>query len=348
MDHSILYFSNEILIHIIKNLTILDFQKLLQTCKFFIKFDHEYIWEILAKKEASDIYSYKHESKTYKWLCLAKVGSYYKYKDPITKKDLIMYGNFSYNFSYGGTGFIENGHGISIKRDRIISGYFKDGELEGYGCSWDNEKNKYIGEFVNGVQEGFGKMFWYDSDYYEGEWYNNHRNGNGIYKFSKSGSIYEGTFKMNEIDGKGTLTWKDGYYEGDWTRSKRHGHGEIIWNNGNRFIGNFISGERIGYGEYQWADGASYKGKWLHNNRHGKAITSWANNVSHEGCYVDDLRNGIGTLTWPNGDKYVGKWKNGGRKGQGTFISIDGIETKQVWNEKEKIQYSKEIPLKHH
>lgn len=75
---------------------------------------------------------------------------------------------------------------------------------------------------------------------------------------------------------------------------------------------------------------------------------SFFSSLSYVGRYVRDLRNGEGTLRWPNGDTFVGTWKNGGRFGPGLFTDFASKTTvQQVWQEEEKIQYSKYIPARH-
>ena len=44
---------------------------------------------------------------------------------------------------------------------------------------------------------------------YEGEYFEGKKNGQGRLTFA-DGSVYNGTFKMNEICGSGTYQWSDG------------------------------------------------------------------------------------------------------------------------------------------
>ena len=326
---------DELFVMILSSLTIKAFQSFLQTCSSFSRFgSEEHIWKELAQKKATHIFPYKPLQVNYKWICLAHIGSY-----AISRASLFIYGEFTGDENNPK----ENGIAIAKRDSRILSGQFKDGELNGYGICWWQNKNRYDGYWAGGKQQGQGKFIWSDGDYYEGEWLDDHRQGKGKYFWPK-GSYYEGDFVMNELEGEGTYTWKNGYYKGAWNKSCRHGKGEINWTNGNRFVGTFHNNMKEGYGEYHWSDGASYKGEWNNDLRDGEAVTVWANGVIYQGQYKADLRNGKGTLIWPNGDKYVGTWKRGGRYSSGLFYPMDGPAEKQWWREKEKIQYSKAIP----
>ena len=43
------------------------------------------------------------------------------------------------------------------------------------------------------------------------------------------------------------------------------GHGTIISSNGDKYIGNWLSGRRDGVGEYLWVEGDYYKGDWQYD-----------------------------------------------------------------------------------
>ena len=54
----------------------------------------------------------------------------------------------------------------------------------------------------------------------------------------------------------------------------KYGNGEEIFQNGDRYFGEYINGVADGYGEYYWADGSIYKGDFKHGVRHGYGIWS--------------------------------------------------------------------------
>ena len=52
--------------------------------------------------------------------------------------------------------------------------------------------------------------------------------------------IYEGLWEKDKKCGKGILKNKDGRYEGDFKNDLREGKGLFLWNNGDKFEGDWI------------------------------------------------------------------------------------------------------------
>ena len=88
-----------------------------------------------------------------------------------------------------------------------------------------------------------------------------------------------------------------------------------------------------GRGTYVWNDGDKYVGEFVDNKRNGSGTFTWANGDSYVGEWVDGLANGSGTYTWESGHSYVGEWVDGKKNGEGTFICANGTEFKQTWKE---------------
>lgn len=40
------------------------------------------------------------------------------------------------------------------------------------------------------------------------------------------------------------------------------GKGVFIWNNGNKYTGDFLNDKRNGFGIFEWVDGRKYFGGW--------------------------------------------------------------------------------------
>lgn len=112
----------------------------------------------------------------------------------------------------------------------------------------------YEGEFKNGKFHGKGKKVQIrDSDggegfhpgigswEYEGEWRNDDMSGQGKLTYTRSGSVYQGSFKSGKPHGQGTFKGGDGQYkEGTWS------HGQF----------------REGKIKMRWEDGRVYEGGW--------------------------------------------------------------------------------------
>ncbi|MBI1287481.1 MAG: hypothetical protein GC178_07860 [Flavobacteriales bacterium] len=72
--------------------------------------------------------------------------------------------------------------------------------------------------------------------------------------------------------------------------------GTFLFENGDKFKGQWRKGLPSGYGVYEFANGDVYKGAWK-----------------------DGKMSGRGTYTYNNGDKYIGEWKEGLMNGRGHF-----------------------------
>ncbi|MBL4587700.1 MAG: hypothetical protein JKX84_11690 [Flavobacteriales bacterium] len=73
-------------------------------------------------------------------------------------------------------------------------------------------------------------------------------------------------------------------------------NGTFLFENGDRYKGQWKKGVENGYGVYEFANGDVYKGAWK-----------------------GGLMDGRGTFTYNNGDKYIGAWKDGKMNGRGHF-----------------------------
>lgn len=100
-----------------------------------------------------------------------------------------------------------------------------------------NEKKceRYEGDFVNGVPHGLGKMFWTDGSIFEGAFETDNVQGHGIkiWCIGKQDRNYVGEWKNGQMDGQGTMIsvnketkWKM-IYEGEWKNDQMDGQGTI-------------------------------------------------------------------------------------------------------------------------
>ena len=119
----------------------------------------------------------------------------------------------------------------------------------------------------------------------------------------------KGLFKTKQTGiqhGYGIFDCDGGVAEGQFLNGKKHGQGTYVWNNGDRYIGEYKEDIRTGQGTLIWKDGEKYVGQFLNGKKHGQ-----------------------GTYFWNNGDRYIGGWRNDNRYGKGTYIYSNGrTETK--------------------
>ena len=55
-------------------------------------------------------------------------------------------------------------------------------------------------------------------------------------------------------------------YEGDLKKGKHHGQGTLIYDDGDKYVGEYIN-IRHGQGTYTYADGTKYVGEWKDGER---------------------------------------------------------------------------------
>jgi hypothetical protein len=96
--------------------------------------------------------------------------------------------------------------------------------------------------------------------------------------------------------------WGSGIYTGDLKDEEPHGHGTINYDDGKKFVGEFMNGQAHGHGVYYRADGS----------------------VLFDGTYKSGQRVD-GTVTYDNGSKYTGTFSyDGSPHGQGIYRDKNG------------------------
>lgn len=97
----------------------------------------------------------------------------------------------------------------------------------------------YDGMWCEGMIHGEGHMKWYmEGEDYKGNWVKGKRHGHGIYTYQDPNIIswyftYNGDWKYDYMDGKGTYTDSDGdVYVGEWVGGQKHGKGTYTPKNG--------------------------------------------------------------------------------------------------------------------
>ena len=100
--------------------------------------------------------------------------------------------------------------------------------------------------------------------------------------------------------------------------------GTVLYENGDKYVGDLVKGERSGRGTYYYISGKQYEGDWLKGAQHGKGKFSLPNGNKYVGDFLKGKWTGSGTLTNFFGDKYVGEVKNGKMHGQGILTTNSG------------------------
>ena len=165
-------------------------------------------------------------------------------------------------------------YGIKRGKDFSIEGYWKKNRLW-EGIRRDEIANVISFKYIDGIKYPLSKCVlnifgWYSCKY--GDKFKpidngrfdqfGSKQGQFLYKW-KSGDIYEGNFKDDDLHGYGKLYWSGGnIYQGNWKKDVRHGYGKMTWSNGDVYEGNYKDDVPHGYGKITWSNGDVYEGNW--------------------------------------------------------------------------------------
>jgi len=85
----------------------------------------------------------------------------------------------------------------------------------------------------------------------------------------------------------------------------------MVWQNGAKYKGYWLTGKRDGIGEHVFPNGEKYSGGWKKGKRNGKGIRVFTNNDSFEGTWNDDKKHGPGVYIHAHGRQTKQLWDNG-------------------------------------
>ena len=188
-------------------------------------------------------------------------------------------------------------------------------------------------DFFNAVRHGKGKQIWPDGSIYEGYWRDDQVEGYGRL-IHADGDYYEGEWLNDKAHGKGKYIHLDGsFYEGEWVRDKQEGHGVEKSADGSIYTGEFVEGMKHGKGKIVWPNGSSYSGDFNQNRLEGKGKYTWGDGRVYEGEWEDSKMHGYGVFTWKDGRKYEGDYKYDKKDGYGIYYLGDGRKYEGQWKD---------------
>ena len=114
-----------------------------------------------------------------------------------------------------------------------------------------------------------------------------------------------------------------GQYVGEILDGKRHGHGELIFANGDRFVGKFFN-DAMRTGKISYINKDLYKGEFLNDEKHGQGTYAFNDGTRYKGGFFGGLINGPGELVYPNKDRYKGDFFKNQKHGRGKFFFANG------------------------
>ncbi len=235
--------------------------------------------------------------------------------------ELSYYGNMSstiadnQNSNTCLSGNCNDGFGVQKTKLSTITGFFLNGEANGYGREeYDDATGYYEGAFQNGLRNGFGTYEWFsNSQFFIGQWKDGAYHGYGY--FTNDGTVSQAGYYENGEQIKNLLD-QDFIYEryvGNCRGNCKDGFGLFQFDNDDRYIGFFSNGVKNFVGSYNWQGGNIYIGEYQNDTRKGQGMEFYASSETiYKGQFLNSMRHGLGAyFNKSNELESRGYWDNG-------------------------------------
>lgn len=138
-------------------------------------------------------------------------------------------------------------------------------------------------------------------------------------------------------NGRGIYLFDNGNkYDGDFRKAIMNGKGTLYFANGNRYNGDWSGGFREGLGIYYFSNGNVYTGNFKKNKFHGHGAMTFTSGNKYNGNWENDQPNGMGTYYFTSGDRYEGSFKLGKFDGVGTMFYKNGENYVGEWSNNQR------------
>jgi hypothetical protein len=97
-------------------------------------------------------------------------------------------------------------------------------------------------------------------------------------------------------------------------------------------IGCTIGDCQNGKGRFIFDNGDKYIGEFKNSLPHGRGIYQGHNGSTYKGPFIKGMRQGYGSFNWSSGDQYIGEYLHNVRHGEGVYIFADGRQQKGIWD----------------
>lgn len=246
-----------------------------------------------------------------------------------------------------------DGYGIYIwANGAVYAGQWQNGKRHGvstsvgsdgiaYTSNWKDDVLVYqdmkddsetkLGCVSGNCENGYG-TYNYNNGTYAGSFTNWKRNGHGVYSYN-DGVKVSCTWKDDQMDGFGKITWPEGwYFVGEFLSNFQHGYG-LEYGYGAFAPGYWFFGayEEIDGGGLGYADGSASKGGESGRSVNLKAKGTKAQGNPSTGCISGNCINGFGVYSYNPGETYEGYFKDGYREGYGVYTWADGGKHSGTW-----------------
>ena len=95
---------------------------------------------------------------------------------------------------------------------------------------------------------------------------------------------------------------------GDAVRRERR---ELVWDNGDRYEGEWLGELMDGAGTWTGADGERYVGEWRDGERHGRGLSTGADGETYDGQWEEGVEHGRGLYSDPEDGWIDALWEDG-------------------------------------
>ena len=126
-------------------------------------------------------------------------------------------------------------------------------------------------------------------------------------------------------------------FEGEVQDDMFNGQGRYYYNNGDKYIGDFVDNTKEGKGVLMFSDNDLYNGDFKDNKFNGKGTYYYKDGSRYQGDWVNNKKEGEGELQFADGDKYVGQFADDKFNGQGKYVAKNGEVTDGKWVDNEYV-----------
>ena len=139
--------------------------------------------------------------------------------------------------------------------------------------------------------------------------------------------------------GKGRTVWRGEYgeqvYDGALRNGKMHGWA-TIYQDGNRYEGEYRNGKRQGRWTIRYSNGGSAEGPYVDGKKHGRWTDRYSSGSggSADTHYVDGKKHGLWIRRLKDGSRLEAEYSNGSREGRpGVYVTSKGKRYRGTWSE---------------
>ena len=198
----------------------------------------------------------------------------------------------------------------------------KKGEPHGFGEKLSKNGTKEKGYWKDGQMFGWGEMIDIKGNIFIGPFYNNQGiTGKGEKYTLKRKILYKGEFVKGQKSGKGEENSNEGQFIGSFYKDKKDGKGKMIYKlSGDIYEGEYKNDLFDGNGHYIWkTTGQEYKGEYKNGLMNGKGLFEWGEGEFYRGHFVNGKKEGTGELHMGDGRIFIGPFANGRPNGIGVY-----------------------------